>query len=107
ALGLLAKPMLVTWPLVMLLLDYWPLDRMRGLRSDVRGQKPTVKGQWSVVRGLVVEKLPLFALVAASAVITSLAQSHGGAVRTFQDFPLALRLANALASYVKYILLTF
>src|SRR5207302_1790999 len=53
------------------------------------------------------EKLPLFALVAASAVITSLAQSHGGTVRTFQEFPITLRLANALASYVKYVLLAF
>lgn len=100
ALGLMAKPMLVTWPFVMLLLDYWPLNRMRGLKSEVRGQT-------SVVRGLVVEKIPLFALVAGSAVITSIAQSHGGAVRTFEDFPIALRLANALASYVKYVLLTF
>src|SRR5262249_26362693 len=56
---------------------------------------------------LVVEKIPLFALVAASAVITSLAQSHGGAVRTVQEFPITLRLANALVSYVKYVLLTF
>src|SRR6476620_400537 len=81
ALGLMAKSMLVTWPFVMLLLDYWPLDRMRGLRSDVGGQIPNVNGEpassslssrrsfmqrlvggggWSVVRGLVVEKIPLF-----------------------------------------------
>ena len=98
ALGLLAKPMLVTWPLVMLLLDYWPLRRLQ--RLDTRGQL-------SVLRNLVVEKLPLFALVAASVVITFLAQSHGGAVRTFADAPLALRLSNALVSYAKYLLLTF
>ena len=99
ALGLLAKPMLVTWPFVMLLLDYWPLRRFQ--RSKVSKEV----GQSSVV--LLCEKLPLFALVAASAVITSLAQSHGGAVRTFQEFPVALRLANALVSYAKYLLLTF
>src|SRR6266481_2127940 len=98
ALGLLAKPMVVTWPLVMLLLDYWPLRRLQ--RLDTRGQL-------SVLRNLVVEKLPLFALVAASVVITFLAQSHGGAVRTFADAPVALRLSNALVSYVKYLLLTF
>jgi tetratricopeptide (TPR) repeat protein len=98
ALGLLAKPMLVTWPLVMLLLDYWPLRRQQ--RLDTRGQL-------SVLRNLVVEKLPLFALVAASAVITFLAQSHEGAVRTFADAPVALRLSNALVSYAKYLLLTF
>jgi tetratricopeptide (TPR) repeat protein len=98
ALGLLAKPMLVTWPFVMLLLDYWPLRRLQ--RLDTRGQS-------SVARNLVVEKLPLFALVAASAIITFVAQSHGGAVRTFADAPVALRLSNALVSYAKYLLLTF
>ncbi|PYL59723.1 MAG: hypothetical protein DMF24_12405 [Verrucomicrobia bacterium] len=98
ALGLLAKPMLVTWPFVMLLLDYWPLHRFQ--KSEVRRQK-------SVLRGLVVEKMPLFILVAGSAVITFLAQSHGGAVRTFTDAPVALRLSNALVSYAKYLLLTF
>jgi tetratricopeptide (TPR) repeat protein len=98
ALGLLAKPMLVTWPFVMLLLDYWPLRRF-----EVTSRKKAATNVWPLLR----EKLLLFALVAASAVITSLAQSHGGAVRSFQEFPVALRLANALVSYVKYILLTF
>jgi Flp pilus assembly protein TadD len=98
ALGLLAKPMLVTWPFVLLLLDYWPLRRF-----DLTSRKEVATKLWPLVR----EKLPLFALVAASAVITSLAQSHGGAVRTFTEFPIALRLSNALASYAKYVLLTF
>ncbi len=108
ALGLLAKPMLVTWPFVMLLLDYWPLGRFRG--SEVKGQPaPSTLGGggWSALRGLVVEKIPLFALVAASAVVTSVAQSHGGGVRTFTEFPIALRLSNALVSYAKYLLLAF
>src|SRR6266481_4638228 len=98
ALGLLAKPMLVTWPFVMLLLDYWPLRRF---------QQSDASDQWSVVRSLVVEKIPLFAIVAASAVITTIAQSHGGGVRTFTEFPIALRLSNALVSYAKYLLLAF
>ena len=98
ALGLLAKPMLVTWPFVMLLLDYWPLRRF-----DLTSRKELATKLWPLLR----EKVPLFALVAASAVVTTLAQSHGGAVRTFQDFPTALRLANALVSYAKYLLLTF
>ena len=98
ALGLLAKPMLVTWPLVMLLLDYWPLRRLQ--RLDARDQL-------SVLRKLVVEKLPLFVLVAVSMIITLLAQSHGGAVRTFAAAPVGFRLSNALVSYVKYLLLTF
>src|SRR5205823_4589203 len=72
ALGLLAKPMLVTWAFVMLLLDYWPLGRLASTvgtsRCDVRTPQrgvPTVSIQWSVVRSLVVEKIPLFVLVAA------------------------------------------
>ena len=108
ALGLLAKPMLVTWPFVMLLLDYWPLHRFQ--RSEVRRQparRSLGGGGWSVVRGLVVEKIPLFALVTASAIITFLAQSHGGAVHTFAHDPLALRLSNAVVSYAKYLLRTF
>ncbi|HZD09322.1 MAG TPA: hypothetical protein VE176_13790, partial [Candidatus Limnocylindrales bacterium] len=103
ALGLLAKPMLVTWPFVMLLLDYWPLGRVNGqlARRSLGGDG------WSVVRGLVVEKIPLFLIVGASAVITFVAQSHERAVRTFADAPIALRLSNALVSYAKYLLLTF
>jgi protein O-mannosyl-transferase len=103
ALGLLTKPMLVTWPFVMLLLDYWPLGRVNAqpARRSLGGRG------WPVVRGLVVEKIPLFALVAASAVMTLIAQSHGGAVRTLAAAPVALRLSIALVSYVKYLLLTF
>jgi protein O-mannosyl-transferase len=102
ALGLLAKPMLVTWPFVMLLLDYWPLHRFNGqpARRSLGG------GGWSVVRGLVVEKIPLFALAAASAVMTLIAQSREGAVRTLAHEPIVLRLSNALVSYAKYLLLT-
>src|SRR5438105_13314604 len=98
AMGLLAKPMLVTWPFVMLLLDYWPLRRF-----DLTSRKDVATKLWPLLR----EKLQLIGLVAASAVITTLAQSHGGTVRTFQEFPITLRLANALASYVKYVLLAF
>jgi tetratricopeptide (TPR) repeat protein len=98
ALGLLAKPMLVTWPFVMLLLDYWPLQR---------NQKSEIGHQRSVLRGLVVEKIPLLVLVAASAVVTFLAQSHGGAVRGFTEAPITLRLSNALVSYAKYVVRAF
>src|SRR5438876_4540413 len=118
ALGLLAKPMLVTWPFVMLLLDYWPLGRFAGKSSPRRlriqkveaidlnrqggsGEPPLPKPR------LILEKLPLFALVAASAAVTSVAQSHGGAVRTFEEASLALRLSNALVSYAKYALRAF
>jgi Flp pilus assembly protein TadD len=93
ACGLMSKPMLVSWPFVMLLLDYWPLRRM--------------KGEWSVIRTLVLEKMPFAVIAAASCVVTLFAQSHEGAVRTFTDVSFALRLSNALVSYAKYLLLTF
>jgi protein O-mannosyl-transferase len=99
ALGLLAKPMLVTWPFVMLLLDYWPLRRVP--------QSTSRKNLLVSIMPLLREKLPLFLIVAASCVVTFFAQSYGGAVRTFTDVPIALRLLNALVSYAKYLLLTF
>jgi len=95
-LGLLSKPMLVTWPFVMLLLDYWPLGRF-----DLTSRREVATKLWPLVR----EKLPLFALVAASAVVTSVAQSHLGAVRTFTEAPITLRVSNVLVSYAKYLLL--
>jgi protein O-mannosyl-transferase len=105
-LGLLAKPMLVTWPLVMLLIDYWPLCRFRAPGVSRRGvprRSDTAAELWPLLR----EKLPLFILVVASAIMTFIAQSRGGAVRTFAAAPLAVRLSNALVSYAKYVVLTF
>jgi tetratricopeptide (TPR) repeat protein len=115
ALGLMAKPMLVTWPFVMLLLDYWPLGRFAAVipseveESRRKTSKLTPRGPSTplgmTIKRLIIEKLPLFALVAASAVVTSVAQSHLGAVRGFTEVPVALRLSNALVSYTKYLLL--
>jgi Flp pilus assembly protein TadD len=114
ALGLMTKPMLVTWPFVMLLLDYWPLGRFCSHGPVARRNRDAPQGRgysaFAVAQtwcGLVIEKIPLFALVAASAVVTSVAQSHLGAVRTFTEFPIAPRLSNALVSYAKYLLLAF
>ena len=98
ALGLMAKPMLVTWPFVMLLLDYWPLRRF-----DINSRSELGTRVWP----LVCEKLPLFILVTVSAVITFVAQSHAGAVQGFTRLPIESRLSNALVSYAKYLLLTF
>jgi len=106
ALGLMTKPMLVTWPFVMLLIDYWPLCRFRaakGTRLAGPRRSESATKLWPLLR----EKLPLFALAAASAVITFLAQSYGGAVRTLTAAPITVRLPNALVSYAKYLLLTF
>src|SRR5205823_10746575 len=90
-LGLLAKPVLVTWPFIMLLLDYWPLRRLARWTRQ--------KNFFVWIAPLLREKLPLFAIVAASCVITFFAQAHSGAVRTFSDVPIALRLLNAPISY--------
>ena len=100
-LGLMAKPMLVTWPFVLLLLDWWPLGRLEWKPAD--GIKSLPKTLLPLVR----EKIPLFLMVAASMVLTYLAQSRGGAVRALVEEPLSMRIANAIVSYAKYILLTF
>jgi tetratricopeptide (TPR) repeat protein len=100
ALGLMAKPMLVTLPFVLLLLDYWPLDRLRDSGSSDR---PHISG----LRGAVVEKLPLFGLIAASSAITFIAQREFGAVSTLESLPLGVRSANAVESYAIYVWSTF
>ena len=90
ALGLMAKPMLVTLPFLLLLLDVWPLGRTRTAIPPPA---------WALVR----EKLPLFALAAGSSVMTYVAQRGGGAVMPLDVLPLALRIENSLISYVAYL----
>jgi tetratricopeptide (TPR) repeat protein len=90
-LGLAAKPMLVTLPFVLLLLDYWPLGRLR------------LRGPASFDRSLLWEKLPLFALAVGASVITFVAQKGGGAVLPLDSVPLGTRLANAVVSYAAYL----
>ena len=87
ALGLLAKPMLVTLPMLLLLLDHWPL------------------GRWGTVpsRRLLLEKVPLLVLAAVSGVVTLIAQWHGGTVAGRELFPLAVRLQNAAVSAASYL----
>lgn len=100
AMGLMAKPMLVTLPLVMLMLDYWPLARF-ALPQEAKVKKAK-KNPWPGWK-LVYEKIPLFALSAGSCVVTYLAQQSGGATRTVDDFTPGVRLANALVACVTYI----
>jgi tetratricopeptide (TPR) repeat protein len=100
ALGLMAKPILVTLPFVLLLLDYWPLDRLRGSGSSDRPH-------WSGLRGALVEKLPLFGLIAASSTVTFIAQHELGVVSTLESLPLGVRSANAVESYAIYLWSTF
>lgn len=107
ALGLMAKPMLVTWPFVMLLLDYWPLGRLVDPRMKKRPRSASQREASTGIARLVWEKIPLLVLCTAAAIITFVAQSHGGAVRALTHESLALRFSNAVVSYAKYILFAF
>ncbi len=132
ALGLMSKPMLVTLPFVLLLLDYWPLKRLRYGNTDpeipaeaippsaslkqkrkskkphivkekIQVKKPTDSPyQWSLIRPLFWEKIPFVVLSVASSVITYAAQQKAGAVSSLQSIPLAARIGNAFVSYCSY-----
>jgi len=135
ALGLMAKPMLVTLPFVLLLLDYWPLGRFEQEQPAVASQ--TVKGslvstgrkkgkagkhapkiaaevqelpnrkfQWASVRPLVLEKIPLFGLTALACAATYLAQRKAGAIITTESYAPGMRIANGLVSYFIYVIKT-
>jgi tetratricopeptide (TPR) repeat protein len=101
ALGLMSKPMLVTWPFVMLLLDFWPLNRI-SLESKVL--RP---GFWRQNRPVILEKIPFLALVLGSCWLTFLAQRAGGAVQSLEQLTPAARFGNALVSYARYLGKTF
>jgi tetratricopeptide (TPR) repeat protein len=124
ALGLMSKPMLVTVPFVLLLLDVWPLGRLRR-KSEIRNPKSetnsktlegdkrrkgeegisfsTFHSQFSIHRPLILEKVPFFALALVSCVVTVWAQRRGGAVVPIGLLPFWDRLANALVAYVAYL----
>lgn len=97
AAGLASKPMVITLPFVLLLLDYWPLNRVAGVNKD---SSSALKSSWS---RLALEKLPLLALSAASAIITMRAQRAGGAVRATSQFSVGVRVANAVYAYAMYL----
>ncbi len=123
ALGLMAKPMLVTLPFVLLLLDFWPLGRLRGnpapagapgraraARAEAAsGPAAPASAAGAEARSgarawrLVVEKVPLFLLAAASSVVTFLVQKSAGAMPAMERLPLDARLANAAVAYWRYI----
>jgi tetratricopeptide (TPR) repeat protein len=100
-LGLATKPMLVTLPLVLLLLDVWPLARVAPAHEKERN------GLWHVTktpafRALILEKVPLFVCALASSMVTYLVQQSAGAVRAFDTIPVGRRLANAVVAYASY-----
>jgi tetratricopeptide (TPR) repeat protein len=87
--------MLVTLPFVLLLLDYWPLQRV-----------PDYKLRWSDWSPLLWEKWPFFALSAGSCVVTFIAQKHGEAVAPLEAYPLSVRICNSVVAYARYLLKT-
>ncbi|MEK9630031.1 MAG: tetratricopeptide repeat protein [Nitrospinota bacterium] len=100
--GLMSKPMLVTLPFVLLLMDYWPLQRLGFKNSQ---NDPSIQGT-PFVR-LIVEKSPLFLLTIASCLMTLLTQKLGGAMEGNEHFSLIARLNNAMVSYISYLGKTF
>ncbi|MBN1516197.1 tetratricopeptide repeat protein [Candidatus Sumerlaeota bacterium] len=99
ALGLMAKPMLVTLPLVLLILDVWPLQRIPQIAGEaVDGDD---RSSLAVARGLIVEKLPLFILTLISCVVTFVVQRSGGAM--IIEAPVSVRLLNTPINYITYI----
>jgi Flp pilus assembly protein TadD len=123
AMGLMSKPMLVTLPFVLLLLDYWPLRRFRQVPSEqkietaVKRDKQKGKkysageeakaavpagslSQWALLRPLLLEKVPLIVLTVLSSIVTYSVQEKGGAVH---PYPLSLRISNAIVSYITYL----
>ena len=111
ALGLMSKPQVITLPFVLLLWDYWPLERIAfhastvavGPSAGAKGSDDTRMAKFEL-RFLLLEKLPLLALSAASAVVTIKAQAAGGTMGgAVNTFPFAARLANTAVAYVRYL----
>jgi Flp pilus assembly protein TadD len=92
ALGLMSKPMLVTLPFVLLLVDYWPLGRIQNSKFKIQNCK------W-----LVLEKIPFFALAVVMSVVTFMIQGKNGVVKTVEDYPPGARIGNLLISYCRYL----
>ena len=127
-LGLMSKPMLVTLPFVLLLLDYWPLQRFQETKPDHKIQaeeiksvasdqqkKSTVKERleakkpadpeykWSLIYPLLWEKVPLFVLAILSSIVTYFAAQSAGTVPPIEVLPPVVRIGNAFISYIAYI----
>lgn len=109
-LSLLSKPQVITFPCLLILWDFWPLDRFRAaIRKDKDNDDDAGEGESGAasrgrsVAKLVWEKIPLFALSAISAAVTVKAQTAGGAVRNLSEYGASLRVETAVISYVRYV----
>ena len=110
---IMTKPVVVTLPFALLLLDYWPLERIRGRRTEdpaslrfavaSRRKIAEKERQKASLKWLIIEKIPLLAMSAILAVITFIAQQSGGVVQTLEKTQLVYRIANMFLSYIRYI----
>ncbi len=98
ALGLMSKPMVVTLPFVLLLLDIWPLRRIEFARENEK-----LNFQWRAACRLIAEKVPFFALTITASAVTFLVQKKGGAVSSLAALSISSRIENAIVSYLRYI----
>ena len=103
AAGLMAKPMVITLPFALLLLDYWPLERMELDGNEIGAPATSTEVPRVAFSKLLLEKIPLLFLSAASAWITLIAQRSGQAVRTFEEIPFGIRIENAVVAYGLYL----
>ncbi len=124
AMGLMSKPQIITFPFILLLWDYWPLERIpireeprlaqtkgepgaptlaQNDSSNFSGEKRIANSEERSFLWLVKEKIPLFAICAASAIVTVVAQRAGGAMASLQNYSLSVRMTNAVVSYARYL----
>ena len=105
AFGLMSKPMLVTLPFVLLLLDYWPLNRLQidFQSNDQLPIKELIRRNSNKIFNLILEKVPLFVLSIISSYFTIYASKYVNDISTFEAIPLSKRISNAVVSYVLYI----
>jgi tetratricopeptide (TPR) repeat protein len=94
-LGLMAKPQIITLPILLFLWDYWPLGRLNLLRNESETS--------SSLRSLIVEKVPFLVFSGLSAAITMLAQHQANAVRSLAETPFSIRMENSIVAYARYV----
>jgi tetratricopeptide (TPR) repeat protein len=103
-LGIFSKPMLVTLPFVLLLLDFWPLKRLYPFQTNSTDDIHAGEGsRWSGLSVIILEKIPLIVLALISSGITICAQGSGGAVVSREFLPMSIRISNAITSYIAYL----
>lgn len=101
-LGLMSKPMVVTFPFMLMLLDYWPLARFNSDHLNNYLNQENKKHLWLLIR----EKIPFLLMSIIVSIVTYIAQSHSGAVSSLKALPLLIRITNSINSYVLYIIHT-